>query len=276
MKSKITNQQGGLRSFLFAAWIGAFFFLLANLMQVKAQQITNYVLFAGSGGTGTTPPPSGGYCVQLASGAAVNSGGVGSYKSVITTGGATITGNVHARGGISLSNNNTVINGNVSASNIIVPPATGTIFSAGSNTSITGNIDVNGNIVIGSGTVIGRINQPAGATYSGSTPSLGRGTSPAYAVLPSLPDTNIFPPADLTKNYSTDQILFPGSYGNITLGGGRTITLKGPGIYVFNTMQNSGSFNKLVFDFMGTTSGAIRLYIHGDVNLGKLDVDVVN
>src|SRR5262245_9529989 len=150
MRNNFTNPQGGSNPTLKrnheSAKMLAFAFIAIALFfpAILHAQITNYVIYAGNGGTGTGTPPSPGYAVQLASGTSIQNGNIGSKVLITSSGTATITGNFVCDGKITLSNNNSVINGNVTAAN--TTNATGTIFSAGSNTSIQGNIIVKGNI----------------------------------------------------------------------------------------------------------------------------------
>jgi hypothetical protein len=60
----------------------------------------------------------------------------------------------------------------------------------------------------------------------------------------------------------------------MTLSGNQTITFSGPGTYVLNSITNSGNFNTFRFDFKNQP-GNIIIYIHGNVNLFKLEVQIV-
>jgi len=62
----------------------------------------------------------------------------------------------------------------------------------------------------------------------------------------------------------TTMTIKPGSYGNITLSGGETLTFAGPGIYVFKSIKNSGS--KIV---NGPKEAQIAVVLNGVVKDGK-------
>src|ERR1051325_9581661 len=85
------------------------FSFLTIVATAQTQPITQYVLFAGAGGAGTAVPPSPGYTVQLASGASVQGGIIGSVVLVNTTGNATVSGTVNSGGKVTFGNNNTII-----------------------------------------------------------------------------------------------------------------------------------------------------------------------
>jgi len=257
-------------------WAGIFLFgsiLISTNSEAQQLNIRDFALFSGSGGTGTTIPPSPGYGVQIGSSITINGGSVGSYTLIQTTGNATINSNIYSGGKVTLTNSN-VVDGKITAANSASLP--GTILSVGSSASLSGNIDVNGNIVIGGGTVSGVVTHPLGTTYSG--PEIGgrnvTGT-PTLPALPPLPAIRTFPAAGATDITST-QTITPGSYGNVNLGGNKTLTLDGAGIYVFNSIHFSGNSNKFVFDFKNATSGNFYIYIHGDADFGKLNASTSN
>jgi Subtilase family. len=246
---------------------------LYNGINAQQLKIYDFALFAGNGGPGTSAAPSPGYGVQIGSSITINGGSVGSYKLVQSTGNASINANIYSGGTVSITNSN-IVNGNIAARNS--DSLTGPIISFGSSAQITGNMDGNGNIVVGGGFVNGTVTHPTGTTYSGPVPTGGNiiGT-PNLPTLPTLPAITSFPAAGAT-NVSSTQTLSPGAYGDITLGGNKTITLNGIGIYVFKSVHFSGNSNKFIFDFKNTTSGNFYIYIIGDADFGKLDASMVN
>lgn len=98
---------------------------------------------------------------------------------------------------------------------------------------------------------------------------------PALPTLPALPAITSFPAVG-TVDISSSKTITPGSYKKVTLAGKKTITFSGPGVYVFSSIKNSGNTNNFVFDFQNNTSGTFRLYIYGDVDLGKLNQTIIN
>ncbi len=255
------------------------FGLLPQLSSGQQLKISDFVLF---GGLGSCPPawspnapPAPGCAVLLASSTTVNGGSVGSYTLVTTIGNSAISGNIFSGGAVFLANK-TNVGGRITAANSAGLKST--IFQAGSNSLLGGNIDVNGNIQIasGSGSVTGRVTHPAGTSYSGPVPRGGNVIgSPSLPIMPVAPPITSFPAAGQT-NISSSQTIQPGAYNNMTLTGGQTVTLAGPGIYIFNSIKNSGSYNKLVFDFKNKATGLFYLYIYGDVDLNKSNVDTIN
>src|SRR6185369_7279716 len=77
-------------------------------------------------------------------------------------------------------------------------------------------------------------------------------------------------------NITNTATITPGNYGNVTLGGNKTLTLNGPGVYVFNSIKNTGNTNSFIFNFQNNATGKFFLYIHGDVDLNKSDVTLQN
>ena len=138
-----------------AAFTSLFYCILLSIptSDLKAQQlkISDFTLFSGPNGTGTT---------LIGSSIVINGGAVGARKLVQTTGNVTFTAgtNIHSGDKIILTNSN-VVGGKITAANSSL--STGTVLSVGSSTNISGNIDVNGNVVIGGGTVSGKVTIPA-------------------------------------------------------------------------------------------------------------------
>ncbi|MBC7829571.1 MAG: S8 family serine peptidase, partial [Chitinophagaceae bacterium] len=238
------------------------FFCLSLSSDLTAQQlkITDFVVFARGS-------------VQFGSSSFINGGSIGSYRHVETSGSIHIKGNIYSGGTVELANKNT-ITGRITASNSF--RSTNNILSVGSGASLDGNIDILGNIKINSGTVSGKVTHPVGTIYSGPTPLGGNIIgNPMLPVLPQMPAIRNFPAAGNTIVNSTTK-LTPGAYGKLSLKGKKTITFSGPGIYIFSAINNSGSENEFVFDFKNTSTGDFLIYVHGDVDLDKLDVSMVN
>ncbi len=203
-------------------------FLAVNIAYSQQLQMSDFVLFSGSGGTGTTNPSSPGYGVFLSSSNTITNGSVGSSVLVQSTGNANINANIYSQRKVTLSNSN-VVGGKITAANNT--SVTGTILSVGSSANISGNIDVNGNVVIGGGTVSGKVTRPTGTTYSGPAPAGGNviGT-PTLPTFPSLPAITNFPPYPNLPDITTTQTITPGAYDDIKLSGGQTLTFNGPGV----------------------------------------------
>lgn len=248
----------------FVLLLSTFFcFYAANSQQLK---ITDFLLFSGSGLSGASVPGAPGCGVIYGSSYALQKGAIGSFSLVKATDNAVISGNIYSGGKVILANNNTV-SGKITAAN--AAGLSGTILQAGYNANLSGNIDVKGNIVVTGGIVTGKVTHPAGTTYTGPLPAGGNITgTPQLPILPALPEPVIFPAAT-SNSISNTQTISPGNYGTLKLGGNKTITFNGPGVYVFSSMSltNSNTFN---FNFQNNTKGQFRIYVHGDANLDKI------
>src|SRR5262245_48532857 len=102
---------------LFYLRCSIFLGIFCSVTQFASAQLTDYVVYAGAGSTGSAAPPSPGFAVILASGTAINGGKIGSQVLINSTGSSTITGILQSGGKITLSNNNTIISGDVFAAN---------------------------------------------------------------------------------------------------------------------------------------------------------------
>ncbi|HEX2847033.1 MAG TPA: S8 family serine peptidase [Chitinophagaceae bacterium] len=224
-------------------------------------QLKDFVIFGKEG-------------VQLGTSTVIQNGKVGSYGLIKSTGNASFGGDIISFGTVQFANNNTV-NGKIWAANATTPPSTGTIFSTGSNARLTGEINVNGNIVIGGGTVNGPVYTTG--TYSGPVPAISPiRNNPGFPTPPTLP---IFYSLDPVNNGSTitgSGRINPGYYNSLALTGGRTDTFSLPGVYVFNSIKNSGNVNNLVFDFNHDPTAKFKFYIINDVNLYKVNISFIN
>ncbi|MBK9637055.1 MAG: hypothetical protein IPO63_04285 [Bacteroidetes bacterium] len=242
----------------------------------QVQNLNDYVLFAGNGtvpGQSCANPASPGYAVQLSSSTTINGGTVGSYVLVKTTGSSSITGTIRSGNDVILSSSNTV-GGSIAAAN--AGSQSGTSISIGSNFNLAGSINANGNISVNSGNIVGSVTHPSGTSYTGPMPGGGNiiGT-PNLPALPTLPAPVVFPAAG-SQNISSTTTLNPGCYKKMTLSGNKTITLNGPGVYVFSSISNSGSANSFVFNFQNSTSGTFKIYVHGNMCLGKVNATMIN
>ena len=248
--------------------------------QTPTLKMSDFVLFSGSGGSGCSFPFWPGYGVYLGSSTTVTGGAVGSLNTVKTTGTSTFGNlspstnitNIYSKGTVVLSYNN-IVTGVITASNST--SVTGTILSVGTGANIKGNIDVKGNIVIGGGTVSGKVT--TNTFYTGPVPAGGKIIgAPTLPVFPALPAITSFAPYPYPRIPDiTSGTIAPGAYDDIKLPGGKTLTFSGPGIYVFDKIDNKGS-NNFVFDFKNNISGTFKIYIHHDADLDKIKVSMIN
>jgi len=241
-------------------------FSLAHEKLTAQSALSPYVLFSGPNGTGTT---------LIGSSITINGGTVAGYKLVQTTGNANIYSNIYSGDKIIITNSN-VIRGNMAAANS--SGSTGTVISIGSSVSILGNIDSKGNVVVAGGLVDGTVNVSPG-TYSGPIPTNPIiGNNPQVPILPAMPAETTFPSLPLKSpfNGTTNQTATPGfSYPGITYSGNKTLTLMGPGVYVFDSLKWTGNSNNLIFDFNGQ-SGKFFIYVKKNADFGKPSVSIIN
>ncbi|HEV7330310.1 MAG TPA: S8 family serine peptidase [Flavisolibacter sp.] len=228
----------------------------------SAQQptIRDFVLFGGNS-------------TQIGTSTTINGGRIGSNKLVQTIGNTNITADINSANRVQLANSNTV-RGNITAENKV--PGEGAVFSAGSNFSFPNNkgeIHVGGNVTIQSGTVRGTVYMPVTASYSG--PKADRSDNPKFPQLPALPPALPFMPAGTDDVTTTGSVKPTTAYRNLQLGGGKSVTFDGPGIYTFNSIKISNSDNRLILDFQDKASGFIVIHVHGDVDLDKVNVQLV-
>ena len=249
-------------------------FFLAIKSDAQQLKITDFVLFGGQNNLSSkcTNPPSPGYSVTLASSVNITNGRIGSYKLITSAGNGILNNSLNSGGTINLANDNKV-GGSITAQNQY--NATGNILKMGSNTYVGANIDVNGNIYISGGTVAGDVTHPLGTIYSGPKPG-GQEykKTPDLPALPQLPSVTNFS-STTTNDVTYTKTIVPGSYRNMKLTGNQTVTFSGPGDYYFKSIHNKNS-NNLQFDFKGTATGNIRIFVQDDVDLDKVTSSLKN
>ncbi len=249
-----------------------------NTLLAQQTKISDYVIFGGTNGqAGKTAPAAPGYGVTIGSPSTIQGGSIGSYQFIRSTGSVTFgtaanQTNIYSGGTIALAGSN-IVRGNIAASNSL--GRSGTILSVGANANLGGNLDVNGNIIITNGVVSGVVTNPIGSTYQlgGITIANIKGT-PSLPLLPSIAISN-FPNAG-TENITSTTNKSPGAYANLSLSGNNTLTLSGPGVYVFSSINTSGPNSNIVFDFKNTTSGNFLMYVYGDIKLNRTTFSMIN
>ncbi|HEV8504193.1 MAG TPA: S8 family serine peptidase, partial [Chitinophagaceae bacterium] len=217
--------------------------------------------------------------VQIATSSSVLAGAVGAKNLILTTGNVTFGGSLYSDSAVVLNNNNTV-NGVVKANNTgAATLTTGTPITTGSGAILKDSVVAKGNINIKAGTVK-QVFLPTGTTYTGPTPTI----PPVQKVAVNLLKLPVMPPMPTTmsngnagtRNITKDTVIGPGSYGDLALPGGKTVTLSGAGTYIFNSIKNAGTTNNtFVFDFKGV-GGNFIIHVVNDVNLNKNGVTLVN
>ncbi len=255
------------RFFLSLLFFPAIFFY--SQLSAQSVSLSDYLIISGAAGCSN---PAG--CdVSIGPNNNINGGSIGSYGSINSGSNLSFDGSLYSRQSINLGGGN-MIDGPMWAAN--VTGNSGVIFSAGSGSQFLGDIKVNGDININGGTVSGQLVHPAGTQYNGPVPGGGELLAPvSFNTLPAFPPILNFPAASNIR-IANSRIISPGSYGSVALKGGKSITFDGPGDYIFQDISNGGSYNTFVFDFKNQASGNIRLLVHGDVDLGKIEVIIPN
>jgi Subtilase family/MBG domain (YGX type)/Secretion system C-terminal sorting domain len=268
-----------------------FFVLLGNSGLQAQTSISDYVLFGGKQAAGQTTPAAPGYGVLIGTSCELQAtiqgagvGSVGSYNLVKSTGALTVNGNIYSGGTIQLFSGN-VIRGNLAAGlspagvpGTVITTGTGTILGVNGN-PLTGNINANGKVNVGGGTIYGRVTLPAPSSaypYTGPAPAGGvvYGT-PVLPGLPAMPPVTTFPAFGAT-NISNSATITPGVYGSVNLGNNKTLTLSGPGVYVFKSFTTTGPNSSIVYNFNNTAAGDFKIYVHGDIKLNKAGFSTIN
>jgi hypothetical protein len=243
--------------------LAALFILLFVFFQHSgsAQQTTirDFVLF-------------GARSTQIGTSTTLTGGRIGSYQLVQTIGNTNITADINSEGRVQLANSNT-IRGNITAKN---SGGSALAISAGSNFSFPNNkseIHAGGNVTIQGGTIKGSLYMPSAATYIG--PKVDRFDNPKFPTIPSLPVVSTFMPVGTTDVTATGSVQPNKAYRNLQLNGSKAVTFEGPGIYTFNSIKISNSDNRLILDFQDNANGFIVIHVHGDVDLDKINVQLV-
>ncbi len=199
-------------------------------------------------------------------------GSVGSNTLVNSTGGLAFPANIHSGGKITLGNGNTVAGKTTAANGASL---SGNILFAGSSAIFNGDIVVNGAISI-SGAVVAstaKVYQPAGAGYVGPTSAAKALLTDQLPVMPVMPINTFITPNSVKINTTTSK--GQGTYGDVVLSGGKTLTLNGPGIYIFNSFSLNNT-NQVVFDFGGATTGKFIIYVKGTMLMDKVGASFKN
>ncbi|KAF0239978.1 MAG: subtilase family [Chitinophagaceae bacterium] len=202
-------------------------------------------------------------------------GNLGSFKNISFKKESVINGNIYSRESIDLDKEIT-LTGNLFANNF--SNAKNDILKGEKSIKITGNAVINGNIKLsGSGSsFIGSVRQKAGATYSGPTPTLGRTTGAlTLPIFPTLPLINSYTAG--TTRVSGTQTIVPGTYGDVTLTNGQTLTLNGVGTYVFKSIKNTSDKRvNIIYNFNNIARGQFRILVEGNVDLKFVNASIIN
>ncbi len=251
-----------------------FMLFVSPFLWAQQLQMNNFAVFSGKGNTsGCTSASSPGAGVQIGCNATINGGAVGSLELVQTTGAATISGDIHSKERVDLAAS-CIVTGKISVANLA--NVTTAVLAVATGSTLGGNIDVNGNSIITGGNVYGKLTHPAGTSYFGPVPGGGEviGT-PTLPVFPALPTINSFSSCTSQPDINCTKTITPGVYDDVRLPGSATLTFSGTGDYIFDKIKNIGT-NNFVFDFKNSASGTIRLLVHGDVDLDRIKVNIVN
>ncbi|MCT4625346.1 MAG: S8 family serine peptidase, partial [Schleiferiaceae bacterium] len=250
--------------------VTSFFVLLLSFFSLtlfgQSTSPKDYVLISAK--TNNASSPTG---IILGSNTTINEGIAGSDGFLYGMSNVDLNGSVYSTMNVALGGNND-IRDDIYVSNLA--NANYNIISSSYSPQLGGDIYGNGNIYLNAGNVAGKVYQPVGKSYSGPAPANGIVNGPlTFNRFPDLPNVTVFSPTG-TQDLSTDQTILPGSYKAILLGGGKKITFDGPGEYVFSKIANSGTSNTFKFDFKDQAIGFIKIHVHGDVDLGTMDIEI--
>ena len=218
-------------------------------------------------------------------------GNVGSHGLIYSQGRMTFNGALYSSGQIILGDQ-THVNGDMSAARETAPYYTNRAIQCGEDFELEGNINAGADVYIeydyyeydqltststtGGSSVDGSVTLDEDYNYSGPTPSQGLFFgNPQLPELPELPEPMVFP-AHGTQNITTSTAISPGAYKKIQLGGNSILTFNGPGIYTFEKIKNSGQTNQFKFDFQNNENGVFIIQVHGDVDLFRTKVILLN
>ena len=193
-------------------------------------------------------------------------GNIGSKESISLKKASTIIANVFSRSTIDLDKELT-IEGNINANNY--KNLNSEVLKGDRGITIKGNLIINGNIKLTNtgSSITGSVNQSSGSSYSGPNPTGGitKGNL-SLPIFPALPVINYY--SSGFGNTNSSITLSPGTYGNVNLNSGQTLTLNGVGTYIFKSITSVGSGKvNLVYNFNGAPTGHFRLFVTDKIQL---------
>lgn len=229
--------------------------------------------------------------VTLSSGSALVGGDIHAGGNVTMGSGARVNGSVHTSGSLTMQSSNARIDGEAHVGTSF-ESTRGTVVGqlvAGFNvTMINGarvenNVRAGNNLIFGSGqakVITG--NSQAGGNRNDHTPANVFMSVPAPTA-PDPPDgCPPTPPAPLQQTFtannnhisvpqSTSQTIVPGTYGNLTLGGGTTTTLQAGAPYIFQSFGPGIWGQTLRLDL--STGSRITVFVEGAISFsGRVEV----
>ncbi len=254
---------------LYKAFIGFCLFITPHLSTSQSGFLSDYAIL---GGDSTCNVPND-CSVSLGPTNVILGGMVGSHSNINTSYHLTLQGSIYARNQMHIFTD-AQVSGNIWSANSKGSP--GNNLTIGHRLDLAGNIFGNGDIEIQPGIIQGQVVHPANTSYSGPIPQNGEVLSKTqFNALPEFPVVNSFPNAGNVSINGSASII-PGSYDSIALSGLDVLVFSGVGDYIFSGIKNTGYFNTFTIDFQNAPTGNIRLLIHGDVDLGRIKVNIVN
>lgn len=247
----------------------------------NAQQQLNLTDFAVWGGSASSNTYNSSQGVFIGNTVAIQ-GNVGSNHRVTVNNLFSITGNVYS-GNIAAFGNIGKVTGNIFAAKT-ASNYTGHVITGDYKLTFAGNLTAKGKINLknlsGSNAsfVTGQVAVPAptSTNYVGPTPTGGFTNTLSFPILPTMPNSIKFDNQVGTKNITSTSTITPGKYKKLGLSGSKTITFSGPGNYIFENVDNGTSANKVIFDFKGTTTGTINIFVIKDAKWGRISVSTKN
>jgi hypothetical protein len=245
--------------------------IIASLtIQAQSSDAANYVLYSSSPNGGNQPgfgfSLSRNSSIYIGNKTDISGGWIGSAQNIFINNRIELTGNLQADEGIYIGSRATISGDLFAAGDLFFSKS----IIASSRFDLTGNIFSSNRVIVNkkNSSISGSVNLPDTWRYYGPSPSGGViGATPTFPALPTLPTPKTFDPVGSGTINNTTSIN-PGSYGKIKLNGNDTLKFNGPGVYVFDKIDNK-NLNYFEFIFNGQT-GIVEIHVHEKADLDKL------
>ena len=230
--------------------------------------LKSLVLYSVDGAPPSTPGHYFAEHITIGQNAIIN-GSIASLYAVNIGFQAQITGHITANSVTLQGNTNpSVINGNINALNILDQATTAV---TGTNFNVNGDVYSNGNVSVVSATAT-NFRLDDSYTYTGNTNPVQYYPSINFNYPSEWPPVTTVPGPGSTNITGTSSLL-PGSYGDLNISGGATVTFNGPGTYIFNSVNITGSDVVFNYDFQNTQTNSIKIIVLGNCYAGNAQSD---
>lgn len=273
-------------------------------IQPSGVEITDNVISSESVTLGSQTTVGGYICaadgnVRLRSSNTVVAGDIYAFGNVILESGTSVLGTIYATGDVVLQSGNTLVGGDIHAGGSLVAASAeilGSVY-ADVNVNIRNGTEIGGEAHAGNDLIYGtgQDNVISGDSFAGGSRNDHQPSSTFQDTPPRvepLPPTGCPPPppppqlqsftsgtTDVTIPQNGNMTLNPGTYGDVSIGGGATITLEAgdcmevgdPGCYVVNSFGPASWGQTLRLDL--STGDYITVFSVGDIGFsGPIEV----